>query len=334
MATKVTSSLIDYTSSSFTGNFRNKIINGNFDIWQRGTSLANGTGARYLADRFTNGSVGSTYTPSRQSFTLGQTDVPGEPTYFHRTVVTSVAGTSNNATLHQHVESVRTLAGRTATLSFYAKADAAKNIAVELYQNFGTGGSPSSNVSFGVTTCALTTSWQKFTVTVDVPTLAGKTIGTNRNDSLTVYFWLNAGSGFNSRTNSLGQQSGTSTFDIARVQLEEGLVATPFEERFMGNEMMLCQRYYETSIHRQMSYSTLDNNHETWVVFKVEKRTIPTIVLSAQSLGDTPNIKQSTAEGAGDYLGSITTSGFGYACMTIRTGGMAPFFTYAAVAEL
>ena len=111
--------------------FRNKIINGNFDYWQRGTSTST---AGYLADRWYTNSAGSTFTSSRQSFTLGQTAVPNEPTYFHRTVVTSVAGTGNQVVTYQKIESVRTLAGQTSTLSFWAKADASKNIAVEYVQ--------------------------------------------------------------------------------------------------------------------------------------------------------------------------------------------------------
>ena len=54
--------------------------------------------------------------------------------------------------------------------------------------------------------------------------------------------FFDAGSNYNSRTDSLGQQSGT--FDIAQVQLEEGSVATPFEVRPIGTELALCQRYY------------------------------------------------------------------------------------------
>jgi len=218
---------------------RNKIINGNFDFWQRGTSGSSG----YVADRWTTAVGGSTAAISRQSFTLGQTDVPGEPDYYHRTVVTSSAGASNYAITLQRIESVKTLAGQTATLSFWAKADASKNMAVEFTQYFGSGGSPSTQVNaIGVTTIALTTSWQKFTVTVDVPSISGKTLGTNNNDSLGVFFWFDAGSNLDSRTNTLGQQSGT--FDIARVQLEAGDVATPFEERPIGAELALCQRYF------------------------------------------------------------------------------------------
>lgn len=126
---------------------RNKIINGNFDIWQRGTSGTSG----YVADRWTTLLSGSTAAISRQSFTLGQTDVPGEPDYFHRTVVTSSAGTSNYAITYQKIESVKTLAGQTATLSFWAKADASKNMAVEFYQNFGTGGGSTVVSAIGVT---------------------------------------------------------------------------------------------------------------------------------------------------------------------------------------
>ena len=69
--------------------FRNKLINGNFEIWQRATSQ---TSAGYgSADRWDNTHIGSTKTASRQSFTNGQTDVPGNPKYFHRTVVTSLS---------------------------------------------------------------------------------------------------------------------------------------------------------------------------------------------------------------------------------------------------
>lgn len=219
--------------------FRNKIINGNFDIWQRTTSqTSNGYGSD---DRWENGHSGSTKTASRQSFTLGQTDVPGSPTYFSRTIVTSVAGSGNYVAKVQRIEFVNTLSGQTATLSFWAKADASKNIAVELAQNFGTGGSPSSFNTFSVTTCALSSSWQKFTITVNVPSISGKTLGTNINDSLNLAFWFDSGSTFNSRTNSLGQQSGT--FDIAQVQLEAGSVPTAFEMRPVGLELNLCQRY-------------------------------------------------------------------------------------------
>jgi hypothetical protein len=229
------------TSGAFS--FRNKIINGNFDIWQRGTSLTSGTGGRYLADRWSNVSNGTTYTVSQQSFTPGQTSVPNEPIYFHRVVVTSVAGSSNECRTTALLEDVRTLAGKVCTLSFWAKADSNKPIAIEIVQNFGTGGSPSSLVRAIVAQKVnLTASWQKITITANIPSINGKVLGSDNNHHLAILFYYDAGSDLNSQTNSLGQQSGT--FDLAQVQLEEGSVATPFEQRPIGTELALCQRYY------------------------------------------------------------------------------------------
>jgi hypothetical protein len=111
--------------------FRNRIINGNFDFWQRGTSF---TGDEYGADRWGHARVGTTHTATRQAFTLGQTAVPGEPTYFCRTVVVTSSGASNYAILVQRIEDVRTFAGQQVTVSFWAKVDSTKNIAVELVQ--------------------------------------------------------------------------------------------------------------------------------------------------------------------------------------------------------
>ena len=259
---------------------RNAIINGNFDIWQRGTSF---TGAEYGVDRWVNSRNGSTCTMSRQAFTLGQTDVPGEPTYFCRMTVGSVAGASNAVRLQQNIESVRTLAGQQLTISFWAKADAGKNIAIDLAQSFGTGGSPSAFVTgIGAVKKALTTSWQKVTHTVTTPSISSKTLGSDGNDSLVLSIWLDAGSDLDARTDSLGQQSGT--FDIAQVQLEPGPVATPFERRPIGTELALCQRYYQQdpSAVTGLRFSGNVTNGVVYTansLFKVNMRTVPVVVL-------------------------------------------------------
>lgn len=269
--------------------FRNKIINGNFDIWQRGTSLASGTGGRYLADRFADNSIGSTYTASQQSFVVGQTDVPNNPSFFHRTVVSSVSGNNNFCALQQYIEGVQTLSGTTSTLSFYAKADSAKSISIEFLQYFGIGGTPSPTVlGIGVQKLNLTTSWQKFTVTANIPSIAGKIIGSNNDGYLAITFFFDAGSDFNSRTDNLGQQSGT--FDIAQVQLEAGSVATPFENRPIGTELVLCQRYYELVSSSgtgagALSWVGYGSGGGTivsgWIQFKATKRTSPTIAIGS-----------------------------------------------------
>ncbi len=259
---------------------RNAIINGNFDIWQRGTSQ---TGGGYgSADRWFTNLNTSAVTVSRQTFTLGQTDVPNEPTFYCRWVVSSVANTSGAVVPTHKIESVRTFAGQQVTVSFWAKADATKNIAIEFAQNFGTGGSPSAEVtSIGVTKKQLTTSWQKITHTVTLPSITGKTLGSDGNDHLGLFIWFDAGSDFNSRTDSLGQQSGT--FDIAQVQVEAGPVATPFERRPIGTELALCQRYYIQKAHSSPWRKYVVNVHREFVPFPVTMRTVPTLTKTVTS---------------------------------------------------
>jgi hypothetical protein len=255
--------------------FRNRIINGNFDIWQRGASF---TGNQYGADQWIHARNGTTHTVTQQAFTLGQTAVPNEPTYFCRTAVTSVAGASNYALLLQRIEDVRTFAGQQVTISFWAKVDATKNISVELFQAFGTGGSPSAVVeAISVTKVSIGTSWQKVTVTTTVPSISGKTLGTNNDDYLGLSIWFDAGSTYNSRTSTLGQQSGT--FEIAQVQIEPGSVATPFERRPLQVEVALCQRYYfvinQSSTYTWYADAAGRGNH-TWLAFPVTMRAAPT----------------------------------------------------------
>lgn len=146
---------------------RNRLINGDFKIWQRdgGAFTAN----EVTANQWRAISNGSTHSVTRVAHTLGQSDVAGQPKYLLQDAVTSSAGAGNYSRLEQRIEDVATLAGSRVTISFDAKADAAKSIALSLAQNFGTSGSPSSEVVTHADKVALTTSWQRFSVTVDVP---------------------------------------------------------------------------------------------------------------------------------------------------------------------
>lgn len=302
MTQQVPNSLLAFDGGALS--FRNKLINGNFDFWQRGTANANTDAAGYLADRWQRFVVGSSINQNYQGFTLGQTSVEGEPAFYWQGVVTSVAGASNYAGLAQPIESVRTLAGQSAVLTFWAKADVSRNMAVEFSQNFGTGGSPSSAVQgIGVATCVLTTSWQKFTVNVTLPSISGKTLGSNFDDKLYVSFWFDAGSSLNSRTNSLGQQSGT--FSIARVQLEKGIAATTFEERPKQMELALCHRYYNAALSSTLVFNAGAYNS---CQFPVMMRATPTVTVYPAS-GVTSGV---AATVSGFSATNTTTAGAAY----------------------
>ena len=212
---------------------KNKIINGDFGIWQRGTSvtLTNNTTA-YTTDRwyiYTSFSAGSS-TVARQTFTPGTAPVAGyEGEYFARYTAGS---TVTYVEFGQRIEGVQTFAGQTATLSFWAKASANTTLSGTLVQNFGSGGS--SAVSTGAGSHSVTTSWQRFTATVSVPSISGKTIGAGN--------YLNAVFASSSLT-------GSQTIDFWGVQLEAGSVATAFQTATgtLQGELAACQRYFYNS---------------------------------------------------------------------------------------
>lgn len=258
--------------------FKNYIINGNFDVWQYGVSQT--TSGYGSDDRWFNVNTGSTKTHSQIACTDTERAL-FNASYFSRTVVSSVAEAYHSVQKFQRIENVTKLAGKTITLSFWAKADSNKNIAIDFGQAFGSGGAPSAVVvGIGAQKIALTTTWQKKSITVTLPNIIGKTIGTDGVHTSSTYidFWFDAGSNSNSRTANLGQQSGT--FDIAQVQLEEGSVATPFEQRPIGLELSLCQRYYEVQYVNQVGGYYVGNQALDSINWYVLKRVAPTIAFS------------------------------------------------------
>lgn len=220
-----------------TRKLKNWIINGGFDVWQRGTSQT--TSGYGSDDRWSNDANLSSFVHSRQSFAYGQTDVPNNPTYFSRTIVTSVNNADSYSIKRQNIEDVSKFSGKTISVSFYAKADSPKNMSIEFVQNFGSGGS-ATIFEIGVTKIALTSTWTKYTVTATIPSVSGKTIGAN--NYFRLQFWFEAGSTNDSRTNSLGNQSGT--FDIANVSLVEGSIAQEWQNETYSDVLIQCQRYY------------------------------------------------------------------------------------------
>jgi len=264
---------------------RNVLINGGFFLWQRATSQ---TAAGYgSADRWACGHIGGSKTASKQLFTLGQTDVPGNPISFMRHVVTAGSAVGDVCYVQQAIEGVQTLAGTTVTLSFWAKADSAKDISSELSQSFGVAGSPSAAVTaIGVTRHSLTTAWQRFTTTFAIPSISGKTLGTDAADSLRLRFYFSAGSNSDARTLSLGHQSGT--FDIANAQLESGTVATPFESLTPGHIQSLCNRYYQAFGIKMSSYSLAGAVPKMSTTFLCPMQSAPTVVETEISQSNLP----------------------------------------------
>jgi len=209
---------------------KNLIINGNFDVWQRGTSFSSFNSMKYTADRWLQYAAGSsTITATQQTFTVGQTEVPGNPKHYYRYDNTPDPDTSW-LELFYRIEDVTRFSDVPVTISWWMRANKPQvgEDEVRLTQNFGTSGS--TKVSILSPRFDIHTYWKKYEFTFDLPSITGKTI--NANNFLEIH-WLRVDNAVAADT----------YYDIAQVQLEYGRGATTFEQRSFGEEIALCQRY-------------------------------------------------------------------------------------------
>lgn len=252
--------------------FRNKIINGAMEIWQRGTGPFTTTG--YTADRWYLASgTGATNSVSRAAAGAGYPDAVKYVLAWSR----SVAGSSASQ-LIQKMEDVRILAGRKATVSFWAASNMPTEIEASMAQVFGSGGSPSAAFGTSATTFSITGTPQQFFVTFDLPSTDGKSFGTNDDDCL----WLVLRRLHNS-------PNPTALINIADVSVVEGDAAAevdPSARRHIQQEFDLCRRYYEASdssadVSLFSGSVTSGGNYYSSVRFGVPKRAIPTVSLTS-----------------------------------------------------
>ncbi len=238
------------------GSFRNRIINGAFDIWQRGTSFASIAASAYCADRWTyyKGTTGAVHDISRS------TDVPGtSPTEALYSFLVDCAtadaavAAGDLVILSQKIEGqcIRDLVGNTFTLSFWVKATKTGTYCVA-FRNSGTDRSYVAEY-----TVSVADTWEFKTVTVSGGCPTAGTWDYTTGVGLQVDFTLMAGSTF--QTTASAWQTGNFTatasqvnacdnvannFRIANVQLERGAVATPFERPSYTDEYERCRRYF------------------------------------------------------------------------------------------
>jgi hypothetical protein len=235
------------------------------------------------------------------------------------------------------IENAAIFAGQTVTLSFYAKAVSPVVISVRFFRNFGTGGSPSPfEPASNSANFYLTPVWQKFTATLQISSVSGKTFGTNKDDSLMMVFGLPINT--------------TYTIDFAQFQLCAGNVALPFHPRSFAEELALCQRYYEKSynidtppgtatdtgaIYGETEDGAPGSAHVDTVQFRVRKRSTPTVII--YGTGGTPNaVNDETADrsiGTGSFaIPSETGFRMNYTLQNATSGRR--WFHYIADAEL
>jgi hypothetical protein len=215
---------------------KNKCINGDFGVWQRGTSV-NTTTYGYTADRWLGYQYGSV-TVSRQA-TADTTNLAFIQ-YCGRVQRPSGQTGLNPIYLSQSLESSASipLAGKTVTLSFYARrgsnySSASNVLTAQIISGTGTDqnvnvGGFTGSTQVAAPNVTLTTTWQRFTTT--------GTVGATATQLGVVFTYTPVGT------------AGTNDyFEITGVQLEAASTASDFASASGGSpqaELAMCQRYY------------------------------------------------------------------------------------------
>ncbi len=235
-----------YLADGAAKGFRNKLLNGDFQVWQRGTTFTDPTGIAnmYTADRWAafRGAWTAGITVTQQSVQVNSKSIR---------VQRNSGNTSTAAMqLNQSLETidVKKLAGKTVALQLKALkganfSAASSALTVQIVYGTGTDGNLGSGftgqVAAGTLEATLTATNTQFTLTAAIPSNATQ---------LAVQITYTPSGEF-------GAAGAADYFEVTDVQLEESPVATPFERRFYGLELSLCQRYFVRLVDKTGNHS-------------------------------------------------------------------------------
>jgi len=247
----------DANTSNVRSGRKNMIINGGMKVWQRGTSQAAATATYNTADRWCiTITAGGIWTQSKATGTAGFASA----IRMDCTTADGSLAAGDRLMLSYRLEGQDlqhlkkgTASAESVTLSFWVKSPKTGTHIVELYDHDN-----SRHICQAYTVSSADT-WEQKTLT-----FAGDTTGAFGDDtgkSLELQFYMAAGSNYTSGTlatswaassntnRAVGQvncaDSTSNDFYLTGVQLEVGTAATDFEHRSYGEELALCQRYYQ-----------------------------------------------------------------------------------------
>lgn len=288
-----------------TGFFRNRLLNGDMRIAQRGTSAVSGTGANvvtYIIDQWSMRSSITTGGITQSQLTLTSSDTPftiGFKTAWR--VLASTACTNylfilpNQCIEGHNISDLNwgTAFGASASISFWFRTNSANGSVIALSVR-----NADSTYSYVVpVTVASSGAWQYVSTTIPPPpagSVWNTTTGIGIQFSIGAYgstyltstsnSWLN-GNFLSMSSGVNGYQTVNYYIDTTGVQFERGTVVTPFEFRSYALELDLCQRYYEvllaprsTTIPAYFMGSYTGVGTIIWLTFRTQKRVAPTLV--------------------------------------------------------
>ena len=299
---------------------KNRIINGDMRIAQRGTGTVNPNGAyAYSVDRT------AVYTPTSGIITAGQSTTSPD-NFTHSFLVTSTTTTSVGAgdinIISHRIEGNNiadlgwgTSAAKTVTLSFWVRSSLTGTFGGAFKNN-----AYNRNYLFEYTISSANT-WEKKTITVTGDTTG--TWNTDNNSGIQIVWSLGTGSTYSTTAGSwvAGQYfnatgsvnlvaTSGATFYITGVQLEIGENATPFEHRMYSQELAMCQRYYQDigrALFREYTENTGFPQHP--MLYGTTMRGTPTSTLSISNSGNIDDATFITYSRTSGYLSVNPTSG-------------------------
>ncbi len=302
---------------------KNLIINGDFEIAQRGTSFTSVGSGTYTLDRFRyikSGAMVHDISQNSDVPTVAQAGryIPNS-LLIDCTTIDSSIGAGDYAAIEQKIEgyNFQAIAQKTFTLSFWVKATKTGTYCAA-FRNTGVDRSYVAEY-----TIDSANTWEYKTITVSSSPSAG-TWNYNNGIGLHVAFLLATGSTFQTTAGSwqTGNYFGTSNqvnacdnvsndFRIASVQIEAGSVATEFEKRTVQQEENLCYRYYETGL-TGFSGNTSGSNLVYNQNFKVSKRALASMSVTLQNATNISTIATGAGVSVNSFQMSISPSGSGF----------------------
>jgi len=257
--------------------YRNRIQNSRMNVWQRGTrfDLTSDSPVALTADRWVSHCGDGAATITRDLHVVGA----GLPRGYMGHNQTTAA-TNSAPYITQRIEGVRSMAGKRAYLKVNCSSTvenviASMNIDVYIKQYFGSGGSPSAAVNIKVGTIKTKAEgWDTFLLSFDIPTIDGKTLGSNGDDYLALRFELPKGVRFG--------------YYFWEVQLEEGLW-TPTEIVPFNLELAMCQRFCEVGNVAIEGYTVNGIYNGYFCPFVVTKRAAPVMTIKNTAVGGVTN---------------------------------------------
>ncbi len=273
---------------------RNVVINGDMMVSQRGNQSATSNAGYYACDRFYTSNGSAAAVAVNQS-----TDSPDDFGFSYHldctTADTSIAA-GEYFLIQYRIEgqdiqrfNKGTSSAKQFALSFYVKATKTGLYTVELEDT-------DNQRQISKTINVADTNWNRYVLIFPADTSGA--FNNDQNSSLTINWWLLAGSTYNGGTvntsswasitqanrasgsNVNAMDSTSNDFRLTGVQLEVGDQATAFEYRSFAEEERSCMRYFEKVVCHSFPMAPAGNNginSETRIPYKVQKRAAPTV---------------------------------------------------------